>query len=93
MLNSQYYVVGNNDVWMIQSKDTEHGQYESSKEAASIAIAAAQKLTMRGEHAHVWVLDDDGRLRCRWSYNRGRQLPRSTLRLLKWPDSMSALLS
>jgi hypothetical protein len=69
MSNSRYYIVGDNDVWMIKLKDTENDQYEGS-EAASFAIAAAQKLGMRGERAHVCVLDDDdGRLRCTRSDN------------------------
>jgi hypothetical protein len=68
MSMSQYYVVGNNDVWMIQFKDTENGQYRSSNEVASFAIATAQELGMRGERAHVCVLDGDGRLRRKWSY-------------------------
>jgi hypothetical protein len=55
---------------MIQFKDTENGQYKSSNEAISFAIATAQKLGMRGERAHVCVLDGDGRLRCKWSYDR-----------------------
>jgi hypothetical protein len=99
MSNSRYYIVGNNDVWMIQLKDAGNGQYKSSNEAASFAIAAAQKLGMRGERAHVCILDDDGRLRCKWSYNRNRHLRRSSLRLLGGPDSTtqapapSALLS
>jgi hypothetical protein len=49
MSNSRYYIVGNNDVWMIQFKDIENGQYKSSNEAASFAIAVAEKLRMRGE--------------------------------------------
>ena len=65
MSNSRYYIVGNNDVWMIQFKNTENGQYRSSNEATSFAIAAAQMLGTRGEHAHVCVFDDDGRLRCK----------------------------
>jgi hypothetical protein len=67
---SQYYIVGNNDVWMIQFKNTGDGKYKSSNQAISFAIAAAQKLGMGGERAHVCVLDGDGRLRCKWSYNR-----------------------
>jgi hypothetical protein len=70
MSTSQYYVVGNNDVWMIQLKDTESGQHKSSNEATIFAIASAQKLGMRGERAHVCVLDGDGRLRCKWSYKK-----------------------
>ena len=82
MLHSRYYIVGNHGVWMIQFNDTEKGQYKSSNQAASFAIAAAQKLGMRGDRAHVCVLDGDGCLRCKWSYNRDRHLRRSTLRLL-----------
>jgi hypothetical protein len=70
MSTSQYYIVGNNDVWMLQVKDTENGQYKNSNEAISFAIATAQKLGSRGERAYVCVLDGDGRLRCKWSYNR-----------------------
>ena len=70
MSNSRYYIVGNNDVWMIQFKDTENAHYKSSNELASFAIAAAQKLAMQGERAHVCVLDHDGQLRCKWTYNR-----------------------
>jgi len=79
MSNSQYYIVGNNEVWMIQFKDTENGQFKSNNEAASFAIAAAQKLRMRGERTHVCVLDDDGRLRCKWSHNRNHHLRRRLL--------------
>ncbi len=43
MSNSRYYIVGNNDVWVIQFKDAENGQYKSNNEAAALAIAAAQK--------------------------------------------------
>ena len=29
MSNCRYYIVGNNDKWMIQFKDTENGQYRA----------------------------------------------------------------
>jgi hypothetical protein len=73
MSNSRYYIVGNNDVWMIQFNDTENRQYKGSNSVTSFAIAAAQKLGMRGERAHVCMLDDDGRLRCKWIYNTRSQ--------------------
>jgi len=63
MSNSRYYVVGNNDVWMVQVKDTGTNQHKTNNEAPSLAIAAAQRLAMRGELAHVCVLDDNGRFR------------------------------
>jgi hypothetical protein len=70
---------------MIQ--DAENDRCKSSSEAALFAIASAQKLGMQGERAYVCVLDDNGRLRCKWSYNRDRRLRRSTLRLLRCADS------
>jgi hypothetical protein len=73
MSNSRYYVVGNQDVWVVQYNDM-NDRCQSSGEAALIAIAAAQKLGMRGERAHVCALDDNGRLQCKWSYDRDRRL-------------------
>ena len=93
MSNSRYYVVGDNDVWVIQFKGAENGQYKSSNETAAFAIVAAHKLGMRGERAHVCMLDDDGRLRCKWSCNRDRHLHRSALRLLGCPDSTTQALA
>jgi hypothetical protein len=75
MSNSRYYIVGNNDMWMVQLGDSENDRYKRN-EAVSFAIAAAQKLGMQAERVHVCVLDDDGRLRCRRSDN----LPRSSFR-------------
>jgi len=54
MSNSRYYIVGNNDVWVIQFKDAENGQYKSNNEAAAFAIAAAQNLGC-GENAHTYA--------------------------------------
>jgi hypothetical protein len=87
MSNSRYYIVGNNDVWMIQFKDIENGQYKSSNEAASFAIAAAQKLRMRGERTHVCALDDDGRFRTRWTYDRDRPSAHASVAHSTFPDA------
>ena len=82
MSDRRYYIVGNNDMWVIQFKDAEKGQFRSSDDATSFAIATAQRLGMRGERAHVCLLDDDGRLRCKWSYNRDRRRLKNPSRLL-----------
>jgi hypothetical protein len=65
-------------MWMIQFKDID--QYTSNNEAISFAIAAAQKLGMRGERAHVCVLDDDDgrRCKCTLSLCGAIQPPKST---------------
>jgi hypothetical protein len=73
---------------MIQLKDTEKVQYRSSNDATSFAIAVAQRLGMRGERAHVCMLDDDGRLRCKWRYNQDGRLRKSPSRPLGTPDSI-----
>jgi hypothetical protein len=79
MPNSRCDVVGNDDMWMIQYKDAENGGYNGGREAVLFAIAAAQHLGMRGERAHVCVLDSDGRFQSRRAYDRDRhQLTRAS---------------
>jgi hypothetical protein len=67
MSNARYYVVGNNEVWVVQFSGG-HNR-DASRSGAEFAIGAAQILGMRGECAHVCVLDDDGRLQCKWTYD------------------------
>jgi hypothetical protein len=74
MADARYYVVGDRDVWMIKFEDGEYGPYASSNEAVVFAIDAAQKLGMRGECAHVCVVDDDGRFQSKWTYDRDHHL-------------------
>jgi hypothetical protein len=75
-MDSRFYVVGDREVWMIKFEDGEYGPYADRDEAVAFAIDAAQKLGMRGESAHVCVLDDDGRFRSRWRYERDHRLRR-----------------
>ena len=77
MSDARCYVVGDRDVWMIRVKDSECGPRVSREEAVVFAIGAAQKLGTRGECAHVCVVDDDGRFRSKWTYDRDRHLCRS----------------
>jgi hypothetical protein len=72
MSDARYYVVGDHDVWMIKVKDSECGPRASREEVVVFAIDAAQKLGTRGECAHVCVVDDDGRFRSKWTYDRDR---------------------
>jgi hypothetical protein len=77
MSDARYYVVGDHDVWMIKFEDGEYGRCASRDEAVALAIDAAQKLGSRGECAHVCVLDDDGRFRSKWTYDRSSHLHKS----------------
>jgi hypothetical protein len=77
MADARYYIVGDHDVWMIKFEDGEYGPYARRDEAVVFAIDAAQKLGTRGERAHVCVVDDDGRFRSKWTYDRDPHLRRS----------------
>src|SRR5215831_9016652 len=77
MSDARYYVVGDQDVWMIKVKDGEYGSCASRDEAVVFAIDAAQKLGTRGECAHVCMVDDDGRFQSKWTYDRDHHLRRS----------------
>jgi hypothetical protein len=72
MSNYRYYVVGDCDMWAIQCAPAEQAQCACRSKVIAFAIGAAQKLGMRGERAHVCVLDRDGRLRSKWTFNRHR---------------------
>jgi len=63
MSNTRYYVVGDHDAWLIECGVAEAAQSMSRHKAMAFATFAAQALGMRGEHPHVCVLDDNGRLR------------------------------
>ena len=74
MSDARYYLVGDNDVWMVQFRDCERGDRASRNEAVAFAIAAAQELGMQGESAHVCEVDDHGRFQYKWTYARGHRL-------------------
>jgi hypothetical protein len=82
MSSTRYYVVGDHDVWAIQCAPAERAQCTDRSKAIALAICAAQVLGMRGERAHVCVLDDDGCFRSRWTFNRDRHLRRRACRRL-----------
>jgi hypothetical protein len=69
MSNSRYYLVGNHEVWVVQFSGRGRDRDGSRREVIEFAIGAAQNLGMKGECAHVCVLDDDGRLQCKWTYD------------------------
>ena len=80
MSDARYYVVGDYDVWMTKFEDGEYGSCASCDDAVAFAIDAAQKLSAQGQRAHVCVMDDDGRFRSKWTYDRDQQLRRSAWR-------------
>jgi len=49
MPDGRYYIVGENDVWMLQFRETEHRDVTRRNAAVAFAVGAAQELGMRGE--------------------------------------------
>ena len=77
MSDARYYIVGENDVWLLHFKDAEHRDLTRRNAAVAFAVGVAQELGMRGECAHICVVDDDGRFRRKWTYGReAKQSPR-----------------
>jgi hypothetical protein len=72
MTDARYYVVGDQDVWMIKVKDGEYGSCASRDEAVVFAIDGT-----RGKCARVCMVDDDGRFQSKWTYDRDHHLRRS----------------
>ena len=66
MADTRYYVVGDHDAWMVDYNGL--GPYGSCEEAVIFAIDAAQKLCRQGQCVHVCVVDDDGRIRPKWTH-------------------------
>jgi len=87
MSKSRYYVVSDRDVWVVQCASTERAQSTSRDKAMSFAICAAQMLGMRGERAYVCALDDDGRFRTRWTYDRDRPSAHASVAHSTFPDA------
>jgi len=76
MSDARYYIVGENDVWLLHFKDAEPRDVTRRNAAVAFAVGAVQELGMRGECAHVCVVDDDGRFRRKWTYGREANNPR-----------------
>jgi len=75
MSNSRYYVIGDCDMWVIECAPVEQARCASRSKLIAFAIGAAQELGMRGERAHVCLLDHDGRLRSKWTFDWHRPAP------------------
>ena len=66
MPHARYFVVRQDDDWLIRFDDHEYGPYRSRSEAMLFAIDAAHKLGEQGENAEVCLLGEDGHFRPEW---------------------------
>ena len=74
---ARYFVVRQQDVWLIKFDDEEYGPYRSQGEAMLFAIDAAHKLGEQGEDTQVLRLDEDAEPRPVWTYGQDPYPPRA----------------
>ena len=70
MPHSRYFIVRNQDDWVIKFNDEEFGPYKTQSEAMLFAIDAARKLGRYGDNAEVCLMGIDGHFRPEWTYAR-----------------------
>ncbi len=71
MPHSRYFIVRNQNDWVIKYNDEEFGPYKTQSEAMLFAIDAAQKLGRYGDNAEVCLMGIDGHFRPEWVYASG----------------------
>jgi hypothetical protein len=76
MPQARYFIVQNDEKWLIQFGDEQFGPYNSQKEAMLFAIEAAQKLGEKGTSAEVCLMGENGHFRAEWTYGRDPYPPR-----------------
>jgi hypothetical protein len=76
MPHTRYFIVQNDNQWLIKYEDEEFSPYNSQKEALLFAVDAAQKLGEYGENTEVCVMGENGHFRPEWTYGRDSYPPR-----------------
>jgi hypothetical protein len=67
MSPTRYFLVQQNDSWMIKFADEEFGPYKSKSEAMLFAVEAARKLAERGAETEVCLMGENGFFHAEWS--------------------------
>ena len=75
MPHTRYFIVRDQDSWVIKYNDEEFGPYKTQSEAMLFAIDAAQKLGRYGDNAEVCLMGVDGHFRPEWSYGQSPNPP------------------
>ena len=70
MAQARYFILKNDDAWLIRFGDEEFGPYHSQAEAMLFAVDAARKLGQKGEDAEVCVMGENGHFRPEWVYGQ-----------------------
>ena len=73
MSPTRYFLVQQDDEWMIQFADEEFGPYKSKAEAMLFAVEAARKLSERGAETEVCLMGENGFFHAEWSNAQSAQ--------------------
>ncbi len=76
MPHARYFIVRNQDAWVIKFNDEEYGPYNTQSEAMMFAVDAAQKLKRYGDSAEVCLVGFDGHFRQEWPNGHNAEPPR-----------------
>jgi hypothetical protein len=76
MPQARYFIVRNDDNWMIRYAEEEFGPYRTQAEALLFAIDAAQKLGEHGANSQVCLMGENGYFRPEWTYGHDAYPPR-----------------
>jgi hypothetical protein len=66
-MHARYFIVRNQDAWLIKYGNQEFGPYQSQSEAMMFAIDAAKNLEKQGGEADVCLMGENGHFRSEWS--------------------------
>jgi hypothetical protein len=72
---TRYFILRNQDAWLIKFDGQEFGPYKSKSEAMMFAIDAAQRLGERGKSPQVCLMGENGCFRPEWVYGRDSYPP------------------
>jgi hypothetical protein len=74
MSPTRYFLVQQDDAWMIKFADEEFGPYKSKSEAMLFAVEAARKLSERGADTEVCLMGENGFFHAEWNNHQGAQV-------------------
>jgi len=70
MRQARYFIVQDDDEWLIKFENEEYGPYNTKAEAMLFAVEAAQKLGQQGETSEVCLMGENGHFRPEWVYGQ-----------------------
>ena len=70
MPQARYFIVQDDDEWLIKFENEEFGPYLTKAEAMLFAVEAAQKLGEHGETSEVCLMGENGHFRPEWVYGQ-----------------------